>query len=221
MQTLSGRAIRSVGWSCQVRPRSRVTATVRAPPRSSRQLIMIEPSASSTSWLSVVLSLTPVPICQLAPRSFDQRSVEWGTLFASLNWPGNTSVPSRSVIPVPGPASTSRQAGSFTSRVMFRGCDQVWPSSSLVAITSWPVSAGVRPGPDPCQARLPWLQRAATNTRPVSRSAKMQGSPTPSKAKAGSRPMSSATCIGSQVLPPSVLRWVPTSMSAGRSAPPR
>jgi hypothetical protein len=58
MQTPSGKAWRSVGCSCHVAPRSRVTATVRDPPRLSRQFLMIEPSAWRSRTATPILCRT-------------------------------------------------------------------------------------------------------------------------------------------------------------------
>ena len=132
MHTGSLSALRSVGWSSQVLPRSLVTATVREPPRLSRQLIMIEPSASSATWASVVSLFTPLPTCQVSPRSLDAIKVDHGLPSAARYCAAKTKVPSLSAMPAPGPLKKSRHAGSLTCGVMLMGFDQdLSPSSSL------------------------------------------------------------------------------------------
>ena len=64
-------AVRLVGCFSHVWPRSFVTPTMREPPQLHRALIMTEPSSSSITWASVVCWLTPVPQCQVFPRSLE------------------------------------------------------------------------------------------------------------------------------------------------------
>src|SRR6478609_2372984 len=217
IQTGSRRALRSVGWRIQDFPRSLVTAIVREPPRLSRQLIMIEPSASSAAWASVVSLFTPVPTCHVSPWSLEVSRVDHGLPSAARYCAANTIVPSFSAMPAPGPLKNSLHAGSLTVLVILMGLDQDLPSSSLCTSTSCPVSSGVIPGPELFHARLPWLHRAAIQIRPVFGSTRIAGSPTPSWPCFGSFPMSTATRMGSQFWPPSVLRETPTSMFAGKS----
>ena len=62
------------------------------------------------------------------------------------------------------------------------------------------------------------LRHSATQIVPVFRSARMAGSPTPLPVVLGSTfGKSRIVCIGDHVWPPSVLRIIPTSMSAGKS----
>src|SRR6478735_6726015 len=138
MQTGSLRALRSVGWGSQDFPRSLVTATVREPPRLSRQLIMIEPSGSSATCASVVSLFTPLPTCQVAPLSLDASNVDQGFPSAARYCAANTSVPSFSAMPAPGPLKNSLHAGSLTVVVMLIAFDHDLPSSSLCTRTSCP-----------------------------------------------------------------------------------
>ena len=216
MQTGSGRSLREVGCSFQVVPKSVVVATLLNCPLLSRILSISVPGVVSTTWLSVVLDLGAAVLdCQLTPWSLLKIILAFGTPAASQNWEGNTSVPSDIAIPEPGPWKNNFQAGFLTCGVMLIGCDQVRPSSELLTRTYWPVSSGVSPGPEPAIERLPLLQRAATQIFLVTGSKRIQGSPMPLFSCGG--PISMMIFMGDQVLPPSVLRFIPTSILPGRS----
>ena len=146
----------------------------------------------------------------------------FGTRVASINWMGNTNVPSSIVIPRPGPCNKKYQAGYFTCSVMFIGVDQLLPSSALFARTSCAVWFRSNPGCELHQARwfpIPCVQAATIHTLLVFVSTNIDGSPTPFCAE-GSPPVSpkaKGRRIFSHVFPPSVLRLKPTSTCSWRS----
>src|SRR5699024_10808649 len=146
-----------------------------------------------------------------------------GISSSSLNCAGNTSVPSLMVMPLPGPCRSSCHSGFLICLVILIGSDHVLPSSSLLTSTNCPVSLGSKPVREAFQARwpgMPCVQSPPTQMGPVCSSTKIDGSPTPF-CSSGSPPHSSIsiiTCMGSQLLPPSVLRLIPTSISPCRSA---
>lgn len=139
MQTGSTRAFSEVGWTCQLSPRSAVVQTTRPVRRLLRMLSIRRPSPSSATAHSVVWEAAGAEVCHVRPRSVLYMMPEKGIPALSRPWVGKTRIPSRVTIPRPGAGAKSHHSGRLTEAVMFRGADQVRPSSELSASRNWHV----------------------------------------------------------------------------------
>ena len=133
------------GCSTHVRPMSRVVQTARPVRRLSRMLSIRTPGATSATCDSVVLLRAWPCVCHVLPWSRLYITPAFGTRVESIYWIGKTSVPSRIVMPRPGPCNVKYQCGCLICRVRFRGADQLRPSSRLLASISCAVSIGSYP----------------------------------------------------------------------------